>query len=101
MSTITAEPAVETAPSEDTDSDWYAGYSLVLPCQWKEPVPCDQEADWFVKQHGCMKAELCEDHLFLAYRDTALRIAEWGSVQCRICKREFVTPDTFMTAVRI
>jgi hypothetical protein len=92
---------VETERSDNPDTDWCVGYGLALPCQWKEPVPCEREAEWFANQHGCIRAELCEEHLFFAYRDVAQRIAEWGSVRCRRCKQDFATPDAFIKAVRI
>ena len=94
------------AVEEDTKTDehaipeWAAGYALILPCDKKTPS-CDQEAEWFANQHGCIRAHLCDEHMQECYRDVVGKLNEWGSVRCTVCKRFFQTFDAFIKAVRI
>ena len=99
MSTATEE---KPATSSGTDSlpDWAAGYALSLPCEIRV-VKCDLEAEWFGNQHGCFKAHICDDHMKQCYHDVNAKIAEWGGVQCRKCKKIFPTFPAFIKAVRI
>ena len=99
MSTQTEEkPATSTG--DDTLPEWAVGYSLILPCDNRTP-PCDNEAEWFGNQHGCIKAHVCDFHMRFTYEDVTRKIRQFGAVECRECKKDFTTFASFLKAVRI
>jgi len=101
MSTITEEKKPETSTGgADVVPDWAIGYTLGLPCDQKTPQ-CDREAEWFGNQHGCIRAHVCNEHMMACYAEVQRKIAEFGAVECRTCKREFTTFAAFIKAVRI
>jgi len=86
------ETSIETIP------DWATGYALILPCGYRA---CENEAEWFGNQHGCIKANICDYHMQKCYADAKRKLATWGTVQCRQCNLEFPTFASFIKAVRI
>ena len=92
---------MSTAVKSDREAipDWAVGYSEVLPCDWNPP--CDHEAEWFGNQHGCVRANICDDHMKLCYHDVNFKIDTFGSVKCRRCRLLFTDFNSFIKAVRI
>lgn len=99
MSTITEEkPSTKT--EDGVLPEWAIGYSLVLPCDNRTPK-CDNEAEWFGNQHGCIKAHICDEHMQFTYNSVNHKIHEFGAVTCVVCKQDFTNFAAFIKAVRI
>lgn len=80
------------------DPDWDAWLAMAVPCVVER---CDNDVEWWGNQHGCVRAQSCDDHTMKFVALLRGDLSRNGFIACNRCKRSFLSVEEFFTAVRI
>lgn len=98
MTPLVEEELEQQRDTGNKDPEWDDWIDPPVPCVVEG---CPNPVEWWGNQHGCVRAQSCDDHTMKFVALLRGDLSANGYIDCNRCKQRFFTVDEFFTAVRI